>query len=242
MRQVPSYLFIGNGRLAAHFKHYFNLLSLPFTAWQRGDPVDYLYQAAEQASHIFLMIPDDAIETFIISYINNLKKNCLLVHFSGCLITPHAYGAHPLSTFQENKLYDLATYQSIPFLLDENAPDFDILFPDLINPYSRLKFQDKAKYHALCVMGGNFTCLLWQKLLQTFENEFGLKKELAFSYLMQQVKNIITDVNTALTGPLVRGDKKTLEKNILSLENDPYQRVYQSFVSCYEEIQRGEKS
>jgi hypothetical protein len=30
MRQVPQYLIIGNGRIASHFRHEFNLLDCPF--------------------------------------------------------------------------------------------------------------------------------------------------------------------------------------------------------------------
>ncbi len=36
---------------------------------------------------------------------------------------------------------------------------------------------------------------------------------------------------SALTGPLSRGDKISVQRNIRSLENDPYQPVYRSFAS-----------
>jgi hypothetical protein len=34
-------------------------------------------------------------------------------------------------------------------------------------------------------------------------------------------------------GPLVRGDKDTIKKNISSLNLDPFKKVYESFVDVY---------
>lgn len=235
MRQVPQYLLIGNGRVARHFQHYFSLLKLPFTTWHRRESHDKLRLFLSHASHILLLISDDAIEGFIAEHIKN--SNSLCIHFSGSLISDHAYGAHPLTTFSED-LYDTDQYHAIPFILDEDAPAFELLLPGLPNQHARLPKSLKAKYHALCVLSGNFSCMLWQKLFSVFETEFHFPPSIAFPYLLQQTKNLISNNKTALTGPLVRNDVNTIEKNIAALHFDPFQEIYKSFISCYQQTKR----
>jgi len=234
MRQVPQYLLIGNGRIARHFQHYFRLLQIPFFTWHRGESESTLENKIKSASHILLLISDGAIDVFIKKYLSHLKET-LLIHFSGSVITDFAYGAHPLMTFGF-ELYDDNHYQTIPFVIDHDAPDFALLLPGLKNPNVRLNKNLKAKYHALCVMSGNFSCLLWQKLFSSLEKEFNLPKEIAYPYLQQQTANLLKSPELALTGPLTRNDHHTIEKNLAALQLDPFQKVYQSFVLCYEEL------
>lgn len=228
MRQVPNYLIIGNGQVASHFRHYFSLLHLPYTTWHRHQDYSLLNQALEKATHILLLISDDSIDTFIAE---NLKHHANIIHFSGSLVTDHAYGAHPLMTFNDS-LYDLAQYQAIPFVIDDDAPHVDELLPGLANPHIRLHKSLKPKYHALCVMSGNFSCLLWQKFFTTLEQEFNIPHSFAHLYLQQQTKNLLSNHETALTGPLARGDDMTLEKNMAALSGDAFQSVYKSFVQA----------
>lgn len=230
MRQVPRFLIIGNGRLAQHFRHYFSLLDLSFVTWTRQEPLEKLQEKQQDSSHILLLIKDDAIENFIRDHLNSTHK--MLIHCSGSLVTPLAYGVHPLMTFGK-ELYALPDYQHIPFIMDHDAPDFHTLFPGLPNPHARLHKSLKAKYHALCVLSCNFSSLLWQKLLSSLEHEFNLPSEFVFPMLQQQTKNLLHDAPSALTGPLVRNDVRTIEKNLQALENDVFQKVYASFVDSY---------
>jgi len=229
MRQVPRFLIIGKGRLAQHFRHYFSLLQLSFATWTRQEPLAKLQEKQQDASHIYLLINDDAIENFIRVHLNSHN---MLIHCSGSLVTPLAYGVHPLMTFGK-ELYDLPDYQQIPFIMDHDAPDFPILFPGLPNPHDRLHKSLKAKYHALCVLSCNFSCLLWQKLFSSLEQEFNLPSDFVFPILQQQTKNLLRDASSALTGPLVRNDVRTIEKNLQALENDAFQKVYASVVDSY---------
>lgn len=227
MRQVPRYLLIGNGRVGRHFQHYFSLLSIPFLTWQRSEPVVQLQRKLHKSSHVLILIADDAIEQFIGSHLQDISA--IRLHFSGSLVTDAAYGIHPLMSFSQH-LYTLEHYQAIPFVIDHDAPAFDILLPGLPNQHVRLHKILKPKYHALCVMSGNFSCLLWQKLFFGLENEFHLPMTIAQPYFKQHMKNLLEHPHTALTGPLARGDIATIEKNIAALEDDPFQKIYQSFV------------
>jgi len=232
MRQVPHFLLIGNGRVARHFQHYFHLLKLSFTTWHRGESLLALANKAKQASHILLLVSDAAIDTVIQHHLS--ETSAILIHFSGSLVSEKAYGAHPLLGFNQH-LYSLEDYLTIPFVIDDDAPAFDDLLPGLPNPHVRLKKSLKAKYHALCVSAGNFSCLLWQKLFTSFENELGLPHHIAHAYLKQNTQNLLTHFQTALTGPLVRGDTITINTNLAAFAGDPFQAVYASFVSCYQQ-------
>jgi predicted short-subunit dehydrogenase-like oxidoreductase (DUF2520 family) len=231
MRQVPHYLVIGNGRVARHFQHYFSLLNISFSNWHRQQSLSKLNEDIKSASHILLLISDKGIDDFIETNLKNTQS--LLIHFSGSFTTPLAIGTHPLMTFSEN-LYSLQQYQTIPFVIDQDAPEFTELFPDLPNQHVRLRKELKAKYHALCVLSGNFSCMLWQKLFSSLATEFNFPPEIAQPYLLQQTQNILTNPKTALTGPLVRNDFQTIQKNLAALDGDPFQEVYKSFVKCYE--------
>jgi len=233
MRQVPAYLLIGNGRVSRHFQHYFSLLQIPCEVWQREQPVNKLQEYIQQATHILILISDKAIEPFIQAHLQTSKA--LHIHFSGSLISDKAYGTHPLMTFS-SELYSLEQYQAIPFIVDHDAPDFKTLLPGLANTHVRLNKSLKAKYHALCVLSGNFSCLLWQKLFTSFSEELHLPPAIAHPYLLQQTKNLLSNPVEALTGPLLRDDQQTIQKNLNALANDPFQAVYQSFVSCYQHM------
>lgn len=233
MRQVPSYLIIGNGRVARHFSHYFSLLNIPIKAWCRQDPIENLQEALNSVTHILLLINDQAIDTFIDQHLT--ETSAIKIHFSGSLLSEKAYGAHPLMSFAQD-LYELKQYQEIPFVMDHDAPDFVLLLPGLPNFHARLNKAQKAKYHALCVLSSNFNCLLWQKLMQSLEQEFNLSREFARPLLRQCTTNLLLNPETALTGPLVRDDFETIAANLAALEDDPFQNVYKSFVSAYQKI------
>ena len=233
MQQAPSYLLIGNGRVARHFHYYFSLLNFSFCTWQRSESLAELQQKLSTSSHVLILITDNEIEQFIHLYLKD--TSAVRLHFSGSIISDQAYGVHPLMSFNQN-LYTLAEYQEIPFVIDHDAPAFDTLLPGLPNPSARLHKTLKPKYHALCVMSGNFSCLLWQKLFSSLEHEFNLPPAIAQPYLKQQMQNLLHCPDTALTGPLVRNDKNTIEKNITALENDPFQSIYKSFVAAYQQI------
>jgi predicted short-subunit dehydrogenase-like oxidoreductase (DUF2520 family) len=130
-------------------------------------------------------------------------------------------------------MYTRQQYQAMPFVIDHDAPSFETLLPGLPNTHFRLDKMQKAKYHALCVSSGNFSCLLWQKLFASLEQEFNLPRSIAYAYLQQQMQNLMHDAESALTGPLVRGDETTIAKNMAALEGDSFQAIYQSFVEYY---------
>jgi predicted short-subunit dehydrogenase-like oxidoreductase (DUF2520 family) len=233
MRQVPQYLIIGDGRVARHFQQYFTLLQLSFKVWHRAQSLAELNQLISNSSHILLLISDIAIEDFIERHLTPASST--IIHFSGSLISQQAYGAHPLMSFS-HEIYTKDQYLTIPFIVDHDAPAFEELLPGLPNQHVRLQKDLKAKYHALCVLSGNFSCLLWRKFFDSLEQDLNLPYSIGHSYLLQCTQNLLANHQTALTGPLVRNDMLSIEKNLVALKSDPFQDVYKSFVLCYQEL------
>lgn len=236
MRQVPSnYGIIGAGKMARHFSHYLDLLKISYQQWSRNTDPEFkkIRNAFKDCNPILLLISDTAIEPFIQQH--TFLKNKNLIHFSGSLVTPLATSTHPLMTFSDN-LYSLETYRTIPFVLEQNSKLSDLL-PGLKNSSYVLKTEQKALYHALCVLSGNFTVLLWQKFFAELEESLNLPKAIAFPYLEQITKNLQQD-GKVLTGPLARGDQTTIQANLTALSNDPFQKIYQAFLETYNTLNK----
>jgi len=234
MRQVPPcYLILGSGRMARHMAHYFDLLDLPYHRFARKThDFSELPQLLQKTTHVLILLRDDAIEAFITAHLTECSHT--LVHFSGSLATPFAYGAHFLVSFSQT-LQPLETYQQAWFVLDAEDKSLNELLPGLPNQSITIPREAKALYHSLCVLSGNFTCMLWQKFYDSLQQNWQIPKPAADMYLKLIMTNILADPKQALTGPLVRNDQKTIAANLQALTDDPFQQVYHAFVSAYQQ-------
>lgn len=224
------YLIIGEGRVASHMMHYFKLLDLAFYQWSRNSKTN-LSELVKKSERILLLITDSAIEPFY-SHYRNILKNKIVIHFSGALVIGNTFSAHPLFAFT-NTLHDLATYQQIPFIIEAEGSTFTELMPELPNSSFAIPREQKALYHSLCVLSGNFSTLLWQKLFTELEQRWGIPSASVMPYLGSVMHNLQHNMQQALTGPLVRGDAVTIHKNLTALGDDPYAKVYAAFVEAF---------
>jgi hypothetical protein len=236
MRQVPAlkqrggdepaahYLLIGDGRLARHFAHYLKLENIAFDQWSRKSGGE-LESLSERSTHVLLAISDSAIEPFLNGHSFLRAHPC--IHFSGALVSPICAGVHPLMTFGP-ELYSLDEYRAIPFILER---DRKTELPGFTNVTVELSPELKPLYHALCTASGNFTVMLWEAVFERF-NSIGLPREILFPYLVRTVQNLLTahKGESVLTGPLKRGDFKTIEKHLTALDGDPLGEIYRAFV------------
>jgi hypothetical protein len=216
---------VGDGRVATHFSHYFRLLGIPYRQWSRRSPAESLANCPV----ILLLVSDPAIEELASRYPGRTR-----VHFSGSFRSPDVHGMHPLMTFG-HEVYSLVEYERISFVAEDPAL-FRRLFPALANPCYGIRPSDKARYHALCAMAGNFTGFLWAKLFEEFPSALGIPAEAAIPYLEQVCRNIATSPTHPegfLTGPIVRGDVATIAKHLAALDSDPYRSVYEAFARIH---------
>lgn len=224
------YTLIGSGRMAKHTASYFKNLHIPFLQWSRSQSKEELVNFVQESTHALLLIKDSTIENFLDE--NPCLDNKIKIHFSGALLTQKAWSAHPLYSFPEQEI-ESRNYQKIPFIIEEEGPEFDTLLPCLPNPHFRIPREKKPYYHALCVLGDNFTTLLWQKFFRSMENEFKIPEEYLKGYLEQNFLKLNRDVSTALTGPFVRRDRETLEKDLFAMKNDECFQIFSSFIETY---------
>lgn len=233
---VNRYLLVGRGRLSRHLEHYLRLESIPCERWDRSSPEPF-ESAAQRTEAVVVLIPDDAIEGFLARHATGDRRTW--IHCSGLLSTPLAEGAHPLMSFGD-ELYDHATYRRVPFITERGRRTFHELFPGLGNPCSEIDPDLKGLYHALCTVGGNFSTLLWMKVFREAEGRLDLDRELFYPYVEQVTRNVMASPRP-LTGPLARGDERTIAGHLSALEGDPFEEVYRAFVSAWE-TERGERT
>ena len=232
--EQPNIVLIGDGRLAGHLKRYFEQLGLRYLVWSRRLEADERCPRLEALVHsgtrALLAISDGAIEPFIQCH-PELDKS-VRVHFSGRLASPLAIGAHPMFSFA-GTFYGRELYERIPFVIDHDSPPLASLIPGLPNRSFFIEAEQRERYHALCVLAGNFSTLLWRKLFFELDAELGMPRQLALPYL-ESITRGLKGTGAPLSGPLSRGDQTTLQCNLEALRGDPFEQVYSAFVSAYE--------
>lgn len=230
MGQVP--LIIGNGRLARHLSHWLALEGVEHRSWSRAESGGRtMGEAAREASTILLAVTDSAIAGIATELRGNLPS-ARIHHFSGALHLAEVPGLHPLMTFGPD-FYELEAYRAIHWVCDPGH-SLQAIFPTLRNPSHELNPSQRPFYHALCVLSGNLPQLLWRKAWRDLPAELGIPAEALVPYFARSLANFLANPDAALTGPLARGDRGTIALNLAALEGDPYQSVYESFVTLME--------
>lgn len=235
MHTNSSILLIGNGRLAQHLRHWHSLLqsehkNLPaLLSWSRQRTESELQQHLVQQPLVWLAIKDNALADFYSEYLKN--KNLRVVHFSGSFSHSEMLCAHPLMSFSHN-FFSADIYKKIHFAIN-GYHSLEEALPGFKNSFSVLSPEEKSLYHALCVVAGNFPQLLWSRVLPTM-GDLRIPREAFQLYLHQVTENFISLGENAVTGPLMRSDSQTIEKNIVSLQADTkLQKIYSIFAEQF---------
>ncbi|AZZ37999.1 hypothetical protein CIK05_14705 [Bdellovibrio sp. qaytius] len=222
---MENVVIIGNGRMAKHLSHWCELLNIKVTHWHRSQGVALNLQNIDS---IWLAISDNAL----VSFFETLKPKLSgqkVVHFSGTVHHPEMIAAHPLMTFSYD-LYDLAIYNKIYFGLT-GVETLSEALPGFKNSFFKIAPSDKPLYHALCVTTGNLPQLLWSETLPQFA-DLKIPQEAVKHFAQQSLTNFFAAGPAAVTGPIVRKDTTTIEKNLSALEkvNLKLKNIYQSFL------------
>jgi len=247
MGQVPTVrplALLGSGRVATHMQHYLKLLGIPAVMWARCDdprfnsshhcdPEQRLADVIRQSDRLWLLVSDSAVAP-LAEKIQTLDPDhrCLLMHASGSLNINGIITIHPLMTFA-NTLYPLTRYQSIP-LVTEPSVSMSRCLPELPNRSYAIHAEQRALYHSLCVISGNFAQILWHQCRDEMQQSLNLPSDVLMPYLQQVCENFVRTPDSALTGPLVRGDVSTIEQHLDALRGHPLEPVYRSILACYQ--------
>lgn len=231
MHNESSILLIGSGRLAKHLKHWNQLTghTARLVTWQRNQDISQLKQYLNEKPLVWLAISDSSIIKFYEEHLalDVSGQNLRVVHFSGALHDSRLISAHPLMSFSENLFAD-SFYDQIHFVIN-NCENLQEALPGFKNPFTKIMSAQKAFYHALCVISGNFPQLLWSEIFKEAD-KLGIPEEAFEIYIKKITENFIELKEAALTGPLIRKDNITIEKNIAALENNlKLQNIYEIF-------------
>lgn len=221
-------LLIGSGRLAQHLRHWNNLLEKPnkLIFWDRSQDLELLKDSLKKCTAVWLAISDSAIQSFFNDHLSNSKLK--VIHFSGALDDQRFLSAHPLMSFPDTLLPD-EVYNKIHFVIN-GFENLDDALPGFKNPFTILNSEKKSFYHALCVLAGNFPQLIWSEVALRMK-ELNLPVEASDLYIKQITENYLSLKEKAITGPLVRKDYVTIEKNISSLNQTPkLKNIYVTFM------------
>lgn len=221
------HLVVGNGRLAKHLLHYFHLLNYPTRQWARcAHSEQELLELAPSAHLIWLCISDAALAARIESLNTYHHK---VVQCSGSLHFEGVFNRHPLASFGEHLFAD-DFYSQIHWISSDSQKSF---LPAFEHNTHYLGKEHKALYHALCVLSGPGTSLLWQYFINEIE-KLKISKQAAESYFASLWLNYQKQHQPQITGPWVRNDLQTIESNEFALkQNTHVLNIYKEMYSLF---------
>jgi predicted short-subunit dehydrogenase-like oxidoreductase (DUF2520 family) len=229
----------------------------------QGSPLTDNTQAAQLARIIILSVPDDDIPGVVkelasreLDWEGKLVFHCSGLHPSSLLHDLESKGAltvtvHPNQSFP-SKLKDANAFQGVYFAL-EGGEQARAMAENIVRDLGAHPFviraEDKPVYHAACSVASNFFVALLDVAVSLLQ-QCGLEQNTGRDLLLPLVERTLQNVkkfNTsgALSGPIVRGDHKSVKNHLDALEKfPPYRQMYATLASQALKIakRRGETS
>lgn len=230
--QRRRFVIFGPGRVGRSFKAYVRHLGHEATLLGRaegeGEKCRTLIKAADVVA---AAIPDGALQEWAAHWREDLAGR-QAIHFSGAVVVEGLWSYHPLYAFPPSALSP-ETMRGVPFAREENAPPIADLIPGAPNPDFIVKDEDRAYYHALAVLSGNFASFLWNKAAMGFSGRLKIAPDaIVAAYLSGLVDRFREHPFDSMTGPIKRRDRATVEANLAALEGEPELRaLYVMFLS-----------
>jgi len=175
-------------------------------------------------------LPDDALEAWFAEHRDRLAGKRAL-HFSGARVIEGLPGYHPLYSFPATPL-DPRVFSTIAIARAPDAAPFSAIVPGADNPEFTVAAADRAFYHALAVVSGNFAAHLWNETAIAFEARLGPAAGAALAAYFESLVDRFRESPTAsLTGPVARRDRETVAANLEALGGAPRLRaLYEAFL------------
>jgi predicted short-subunit dehydrogenase-like oxidoreductase (DUF2520 family) len=215
---------VGRGRVGGSIARAADAIGMPVRIVSRDDAVD-------TAGAILLCVPDDAIADVCARIA--VDSPLLVGHVSGAstldvLAAARDRGAstfslHPLQTFAD----DETTVSGTPAAIagsDEGALSFARSLAAALGMRSfEVPEESRAAYHAAAAMASNLLIALEESAAELVER-LGIEdaRELLAPLVLRSAANWAERGPAALTGPIARGDRATVERHRAALaENAP---------------------
>lgn len=198
----------------------------------------------EVSDTLFITTNDGAIKHVWDCIASKNVKGKVICHFSGSLSSDifsnreradvSVCSVHPIYAFS-NKFTAYQNLTEALFTVEGEAKalqHMQQLFVLLPNRVIEISTEAKGKYHAAASVASNqVTGLLWMAV--ELLKESGITEKTAYEMLEPLVKNSINTIfskgcQEALTGPIERGDTKTVEKHLTALKNPLWNQSYRA--------------
>lgn len=191
--------------------------------------------SAQSAKIVFITTPDQAIEATCaeIAARQGFVPGATVIHCSGALPSSalesarscgaHIASLHPIQSFAEvNQAIKLLPGSCFGFEGDSQAEEIARqLVEALDGVWLVISTGDKPLYHAAAVFACNYVVTLLDIGVRLLE-EIGIKRQDALPALLALLKGTVDNLEhlglpQALTGPIARGDIKTVERHLQTL-------------------------
>lgn len=217
-------------------------LSKTYESAQRGAKAinGVVYNTIEEliksCSIVFITTPDDVIEDIAIHINKNIKISTgqVFVHMSGALSSEVlkpikeegglVYSLHPLQAFADIESA-FKNLKNTVFSIEGDKEKISMvssLVRDCGNECIEIKKEHKAIYHASACVVSNYLVTLLNYGFKYYE-VIGQNEDIAIKSLFPLIEGTIKNIKElgtykALTGPIARGDVKTVKKHLKSLK------------------------
>ena len=230
---TKNYVIFGPGRVGRNMASYLKSLGHEATLVSHKaarDDAPSVLKLIGNADIVAAAIPDSAIEDWFDEWRDAIDERPA-IHFSGALSIRGMRSAHPLYSFPDN-LLDPAAMEKIAFAVEEGGPSLQEIFPGATNPSFAIAEKDRAYYHALAVISGNYAAFLWNETAKGFAARFDVAPETVFSsYLAGVVERFDESPLSSMTGPVARRDRASVEANLQALADEPkLHALYEAFL------------
>jgi len=195
---------------------------------------------------LLICVPDDVLENLKEILKNwDLRNLTSIIHTSGALssdvldFAPENVGRaslHPVKAFA-NPLESFKSLRGVYFGIEGDeigARDALKIVESLEGIPFNIKTTSKLLYHLSAAIASNFTVgLFW--LAELLQNECGIPNNVSKKILLKLMEGTLENLSKletqkALTGPVIRGDWKLIER-----EKEELQRVFPEFVDLFNE-------
>lgn len=179
---------------------------------------------------LVLSVPDDKIAQVFSSL--KLDATTGVIHLSGALsasvigeLNPsiNVVGIHPIRAFAS--VYDdVSLFKDTYFGVEAPSELFELwkaALPTIKDRMIKISGDDKAVYHAAAVMASNYIVTVLNQSIGLYQS-IGFEEDKATEIAVGLAKTALMNVGSqgvrnAQTGPLFRGDVKTIEKHLKAL-------------------------
>jgi predicted short-subunit dehydrogenase-like oxidoreductase (DUF2520 family) len=193
---------------------------------------DVPWDITRDADVVFITTPDSAVKDTCNSISRNtgFADNAVVLHCSGALASSVLSSAktcsawigsmHPLQSFASTD-HKTNPFQGIIVSLEGEGPAVNMaktIAEDLGGTVVTLLTEAKTLYHASAVVASNYLVTLLDLAIRLIE-EAGVLRQDAFNLLKPLIEGTLSNIENvgvqkALTGPIARGDIKTIETHI----------------------------